>query len=291
MTKSNILAQVSCAIVGAAASVAPSIVEIASHRSLASGFIWRKGLVVTSDEALSEEGAILVELANGSQSQASVVGRDPSTDIALLRVDAADAPWPVISQEPIQAGALVVVASAANSAPLVSFGSALSVGPAWRSARGGKIDARIELDLRLPRRAEGGLAVSPEGEALGMVVRGPRQRTFVIPSSTIERVASLLSERGEVPRGYLGLGLHQVAVTGGGQGAIVMSVDPNGPGVAGGVQQGDVILRWNGASVPAVNSLAMALDSQSIGQIVSLAIRRAGADFETTVTIATRPGG
>ncbi|KSV68184.1 S1C family serine protease [Sinorhizobium sp. Sb3] len=289
MTEPSFLAQLSSTIVEAAAAVAPSIVEIASTRSLATGFVWREGLIITADEALSNEGQILIEFSDGTQHPASVVGRDPSTDIALLRVEGADAPSAVLDQVVPRPGALVVVAAAAESAPLVSFGSAIAVGPAWRSMRGGKIDARIELDVRLRRRAEGGLAISAEGNVFGMAVRGPRGRTLVIPSATVEGAAVLLLAHGEVPRGYLGLGLHQVAVTGGGQGAMVMSVDPDGPGAIGGVLQGDIIVHWNGEAVPSVNALVRTLDHQSIGRSVSLGIRRAGADVEAAVTIATRP--
>ena len=293
MTEPSFLAQLSATIVETAAAVAPSIVEIASNRSLASGFIWREGLIVTADEALSDEGRILIEFADGTRRPAGVVGRDPSTDIALLRIEGASAAAAaaVLSQEAPRPGALVVVAAAAESSPLVSFGSAIAVGPAWRSMRGGKIDARIELDVRLPRRAEGGLVISAGGRVLGMAVRGPGRRTLVIPSATIERAAALLLEHGNVPRGYLGLGLHQVAVQGGGQGAMVMSVDPDGPAASGGILQGDIIIRWNGATVPAVNTLVRTLDHHSIGQSVSVGIRRAGADVEAAVTIATRPRG
>lgn len=291
MTEPNFLANMSSMIVETAASVSPSIVEIASHQSLASGFVWREGLIITADESLADEGQVLVEFADGTERTASVVGRDPSTDVALLRVEGADAPSAALSQEPLRPGTLVVIAAAAESAPLVSFASAIAVGPAWRSMRGGKIDARIELDMRLRDRAEGGLAITGDGKAIGMVVRGPRGRTLVIPSATIESAASLLLEHGEVRRGYLGLGLHQVIATGGGQGAMVMSVDPDGPGAVGGLLQGDIILRWNGETVPSVNALVRTLDHQSIGQSVSLGIRRAGVDVEATITIGTRPRG
>lgn len=291
MTEPNFLANMSSMIVETAASVSPSIVEIASHQSLASGFVWRAGLIITADESLADEGQVLVEFADGTERTASVVGRDPSTDVALLRVDGADAPSAVLSQEPLRPGTLVVIAAAAESAPLVSFASAIAVGPAWRSMRGGKIDARIELDMKLRDRAEGGLAITGDGKAIGMVVRGPRGRTLVIPSATIEAAAGLLLEHGEVRRGYLGLGLHQVIATGGGQGAMVMSVDPDGPGAVGGLLQGDIILRWNGETVPSVNALVRTLDHQSIGQSVSLGIRRAGVDVEATITIGTRPRG
>jgi S1-C subfamily serine protease len=184
-----------------------------------------------------------------------------------------------------------VVAAAAESAPLVTVASAIAVGPQWRSMRGGAIDARIELDLRLRRRAEGGLALGVHGQAVGMAVRGPRGRTLVIPSATIERVASLLLEHGEVPRGYLGLSLKEVALSGGGHGAMVMGIDPEGPGAASEILQGDIILEWDGKPVRHVHRLVRSLDHESIGRSIPLRLRRAGKDVDASVAVGKRPRG
>jgi len=291
MTGPTLLSQLSSAIVDVAAAAAPSIVEVASQRSLASGFVWREGLIVTADETLADEGEVLVEFSDGTQHRVSVVGRDASTDIALLAIEGVATVPATFSQDPPRAGALVVVAAAAESAPLVTLGSAIVVGPAWRSMRGGQIDARIELDLRLRRRAEGGLALDADGRAIGMAVRGPRGRTLVIPSATIGRIAPLLLEHGSVPRGYVGLGLNEVEVAGGGHGAIVMSVDADGPGAAAGILQGDIIVRWDGAPVRSVHRLVRSLDHTSIGRSIALTLRRASQDVEASVTIGTRPRG
>ena len=143
---------------------------------------------------------------------------------------------------------------------MASFGVVSRAGGPWRSLRGGEIDARIELDLRLRRSAEGGIALETSGAAYGMAVFGPRRRVLVIPAATIERVADKLASHGRIPRGYLGLGLHQVRLTGAdGMGAMVMSVDPNGPGAAAGVHQGDVIVTFNGEPIRRVQSLLRAL--------------------------------
>lgn len=287
----TLLSQLSSAIADVAAAAAPSIVEVASHRSLASGFVWRDGLIVTPDETLADEGEVLIELSDGSQHAVSIVGRDPATDIALLRLEGAKAPPAAFADDAPRPGALVVVAGAAESAPLVSLASTTFVGPAWRSMRGGKIDARIELDGRLRRRAEGGLALSADGPAIGMAVRGPRGRTLVIPRATIERVAPLLLEHGEIPRGYLGLALKDVALSDGGRGAMVMSLDKDGPGSAAGILQGDIILKWNGEPVTSANALVRALDDQSIGEAVPVSLRRGGQDVEASLTVAKRTRG
>jgi len=291
MAGPTLLSQLSSAIVDVAAAAAPSIVEVASRRSLASGFVWREGLIVTADETLADEGEVLVEFSDGAQHRVTVVGRDASTDIALLAVEGVATTPATFSQDPPHAGALVLVAAAAESAPLVTLASAIAVGPAWRSMRGGRIDARIELDVRLRRRAEGGLALDADGRAIGMAVRGPRGRTLVIPSATIERIAPLLLEHGGIPRGYVGLGLNEVEVSGGGHGAIVMSVDSDGPGAAAGILQGDIIVHWDGAPVRSVHRLVRSLDHASIGRSIALTLRRAGQDVEISITIGTRPRG
>jgi S1-C subfamily serine protease len=283
------LEQLSSAIADAAASAAPSIVEVASHRSLSSGFIWREGLIVTADEALADEGKIAVEFSDGSQREVRLIGRDAATDIALLQIEGVPTNPIALTTALLRPGALTIVAAAAESAPLIASGSVAAIGPAWRSMRGGKIDARIDLDLRLRRRAEGGLALDASGRAYGMAVRGRRGRTLVIPAATIERVAPLLLEHSCVPRGYLGLGLSEVAVAGEGHGLMVVSVDENGPGAAAGILQGDVILGWNSEPVLPLSRRLRSLDHDAIGESVTLSLRRAGVPAEAVVSIGTRP--
>jgi S1-C subfamily serine protease len=291
MSASSPLEALSTAITDAAAAIAPSIVEIASHRSLSSGFVWRPGLIVTAEEPLAEEGKVAVEFSDGSQHPAEIVGRDPATDLVLLKVEGhATVPATLTSEVPV-AGALTIVAAAAESAPLIAFGGVTAVGEAWRSMRGGKIDARIDLGLKLHRRVEGGLALDASGRPYGMAVRGPRGRTLVIPAATINRVAPLLLEHGGVPRGYLGLGLSEVALAGGGFGAMVMSVEANGPGQAAGLLQGDIIRLWNGEPVPRTSRLIRTLDHSTIGTVVALTLIRAGSAIETSLTIGARPKG
>lgn len=229
MTATTIpFAAFSDALADIVAAASHSVVEIQSHRSLATGFIWRDGLVVTPDETLAEEGRILVEGADGSVCAAKLVGRDPATDIALLRVEGILTPASPAVGLPVRPGALALIVAAAESTPLVVFGSVAVAGPAWQSMRGGTIDARIEIDVRLRRRAEGGLAIDARGGAFGMAVRGPRGRTLVIPSATIERVAGQRLEHGRMPIAYLGAGLQDVPLDDGGRGAMVMSLDADG---------------------------------------------------------------
>jgi S1-C subfamily serine protease len=269
------------------AHATPGIVSVNSHHSRASGFIWRPGLIVTADETLAEEGDIGVTFADGKTLSGTLAGRDHATDIALLRVDDTARRPVSLSSSAVAAGSLAVTVGLAQGAPLVASGLVAFAGPPWRSLRGGEIDARIELDLRLRRAAEGGLALDAAGAAIGMAVRGPRQ-TLVIPSSTIERVAARLATHGRIARGYLGLALQPVRV-GEGLGAMVMGVEAGGPGAAAGVHQGDVIVAWNGKPVEGVRALRRVLGPDSVGTTAELSIMRGGSPTKAKLTIAERP--
>jgi S1-C subfamily serine protease len=268
---------------------APGIVAVHSNRSRSSGFFWRPGLIVTADEALSEEGDIGATLAGGEPIAAKLVGRDHTTDVALLRVSRSDVPSLQLESSPLAVGALAIAVGAEDGAPTAAFGVvSRSVGP-WYSFRGGEIDARIELDVRMRRSAEGGLALDAAGHAVGMTVFGPRRRVLVIPSTTIQRVAERLEKYGHIPRGYLGLGFQLVAIEGGGRGVMVMNVDPRGPGANAGVHQGDIIVSWNGEPIRHVRSLLRALGPDSVGQMVTLGLRRGGETKNVQLTIGARP--
>jgi len=268
---------------------APSIVAIKSAHSQSSGFFWRPGLIITAEEVLSEEGDFTVTLPSAESLAARLVGRDHTTDIALLRVDRSDLPSIPLETKPVPVGALALAVGAEDGAPTAAVGVvSRSIGP-WWSLRGGEINARIELDLRMRQSAEGGLAIDATGRAIGMTVFGPRRRVLVIPSATIERVAARLEKHGHIPRGYLGLGFQLVAIEGGGRGIMIMNVDPQGPGAKAGVHQGDIIVTWNGEPIRHVRSLLRALGPDSVGQTVTLGLRRGGETKNVALTIAERP--
>ena len=268
---------------------APSVVAVKSAHSRSSGFFWRPGLIVTADEALSEEGDATVTLPSGESLAARLVGRDHTTDIAVLRVERSDLPAIQFETKPVPVGALTIAVGADDGAPTAALGVvSRSTGP-WWSLRGGEITARIELDLRMRQSAEGGLAIDATGRTIGMTVFGPRRRVLVIPSATIERVAARLEKHGHIPRGYLGLGFQLVAVEGGGRGVMIMNVEPEGPGAKAGVHQGDTIVTWNGEPIRHVRSLLRALGPDSVGQTVTLGLRRGGETKNVALTIAERP--
>lgn len=264
----------------------PSIVSVHSHRARASGFVWKPGLIITADEALADEGEVEIRLADGTAVAATIAGRDHTTDIAVLRASTDIAPVKLAATVPAL-GALSIVVATDRGAPSASLGLVSAAGQGWRSLRGGDIDARIELDVRLRPSQEGGLALNAAGEAFGMAVLGPR-RVLVIPTATIERVATQLETRGHIARGYLGLGLQPVRLDDG-IGAMVMNVDKAGPSAAAGIRQGDVIVAVNDQKLVGVRALSRTLGPASVGAVVDVAVRRGGEPVNFKVTVGERP--
>ena len=213
-TSSTPMQDLSAELVSLVASTAPSLVSVSSSRSRSSGFVWRPGFIVTADEALSEEGDSSSRAGTAMSFRRSLLDVIPppishccgSTDTDLQPIS--------LTPLAVQAGALVVAVGAEDGEPTVALGVVSRVAGPWRSLRGGEIDARIELDLRLRQSAEGGVVLDAAGQSIGMAVFGPRRRVLVIPSSTIDRVAAKLESHGYIARGYLGLGLQPVAIDG-----------------------------------------------------------------------------
>lgn len=288
-TMSSSFEQLSAAMAEAVAAAAGSVVAVHTGCSRSSGFSWRDGLIVTCDEALPDDADVTVHLPGGANASAKLVGRDAGTDIALLRIEGKAPPPIAFDASPVRAGSIALAVGSLAGAPVAAAGVVSLSGPAWRSLRGGEIDARIELGLTLRRISEGGLAMDAQGRAIGMSVFGPRRRVFVIPGATIDRVAAQLAAHGRVPRGYLGVGLQPVKLDPDGIGAMVMAIDRDGPAAKAGLHQGDVIVAWNGEPVRSVQALLRALGPASVGTVVTLSLRRAGEPVEATITIGERP--
>jgi len=184
-------------------------------------------------------------------------------------------------------GALAIITAADHGTPIAALAMISKSAERWRSLRGGEIDARIELDTRLRRSSEGGLVLNAAGQAIGMAVSGPR-RTLVIPTATIQRVAGRLETHGRIARGYLGVGLQPVKLDEG-IGAMVMSVDKNGPAAAAGLRQGDVITAVSNEPISGVRALMRKLGPDSVGTRVEVAGLRGGEPIRFSLTIGERP--
>jgi S1-C subfamily serine protease len=229
-----------------------------------------------------------------------MAGRDPSTDVAVLRAKDIDevAPIALNPADDVGPGNLAVAVGRRPEGTIAHFGAVSVAGGPWRSMRGGQIDRFMRLDLRLDTRAEGGVLLDARnGRAFGMAVYGPRRSVLAIPAPTIERVADHLLTHGRIGRGYLGLGLRPVRLDDDtarrlaiaeARGLIVVNVDPDGPAHRAGVLQGDVVMSWNGEPVRRVREVLDRLGPDCVGRAVSLSLVRAGQAASAQVAIIER---
>ncbi len=300
----DVLLHLSTSSAAAVDRAARSVVAVhARDRLGASGVLWRDGVVVAASDAVERDEDLAVTLPDGQRLTAALAGRDPTTDVAVLRVESTQGVTVTETGDPaaLRPGhfALAVGRRGDEGAAVVaSLGIvATSAGP-WRSMRGGAIDRLIRLDLRLDPTAEGGALVDAAGKTMGIVVPGPRRRVLAIPATTIDRVADQLLAKGRIPRGYVGLGMRRVRLDAKSaqslspprrMGVIVLSVDPDGPAARAGLMLGDVLTTWGGSPVADVRDIMERLGPESVGTAVELGVIRAGTPTRASVAIVERP--
>jgi S1-C subfamily serine protease len=277
-----------------------AVVGIRLHgRLVASGFVWKPGVVVTASDALEADDDISVIPTDRPAVSAQFAGRDPTTDVAVLSLsDNLPEPARVTLSNAAHVGQMVLALGRGEEGVIANLGMVSVAGGPWQSMRGDNIDRLIRLDMRLSHRAEGGLVVDSEGRALGMPVFGPRRTTLVIPMSTIERVGAQLLADGRIRRGYLGVGLHRIRLDEDlaaslslpdRRAIMVVSVDPDGPARTAGVLVGDVIIGFDGEPVSGVRSLSARLTPESVGKSAELKLLRAGEVTTASVAIGASP--
>ena len=290
--------QLSNGLAALVAATSQSVVAVhGGGRRPSSGIIWQPGIVVTAEETVVDDADLAVTLPGGDRVQAILAGRDPSTDIAVLRYEAAPPAKAFAATTfaaDLRAGHLAVAVGRADGEPVATLGIVALAGAPWRSRHGGQIDARIVIDARLPTVAEGGALVSADGGLIGIAVFGPRRRVLAIPAATIARVAPIIQDRGHIARGYLGVGLQRVPLGVGEaaetqRGAMVVTLDPAGPAKAAGILQGDIIVRLGGSPVTGLRAVYQQLGSDAVGKKLAVDLIRAGVPKTIEVTIGPRP--
>ena len=256
-------------------------------RGTISGIHWRSGVIVTAEEMLEQEKDIAVTLPGGRQVTATLAGRDPSTDVAALRV----APDGLAAAETADAAALrpghlVLAVGNHAGAPLASFGMVAYVGGAWHSMRGGTIDSFLRLDLALNPAGEGG-ALIDAGPVLGMTVTGPRRRVLDPDvdhrsrgqSTPGQGIRPRLSRRRPAAASFRCDGFSPCR-------RLIRSLD-RGPAARAGLLVGDVITAWGETPVERTRDVMRLLGPDSVGKGVELNCARGAVDVK--VTIGERP--
>jgi S1-C subfamily serine protease len=276
-----------------------SIVAVQGGRWSSSGIHWRPGVIVTAEEVLERDDELTVTLPGGRKVSASLAGRDSSSDVAALRIEAQSLPIAVTADAgSLRPGHVILAVGSFEGAPTASFGLVGFVGGAWQSLRGGMIDSLLRLDLAIDARAEGGAVVDSRGQVVGMAVSGPRRRVLAIPTATIDRAVDQLLAKGYVGRGYFGARLQHVSLAhqrnatqpaGREHGILIVSIDPDGPAARAGLVMGDIVTAWNAQPLTGVRDVMRRLGPDSIGNTIDLQLLRGGASKDLKIVIGERP--
>jgi S1-C subfamily serine protease len=262
----------------------------ARPRFSSSGVFWRPGIVVTAEHTIRREEEITVTLPDGKNVPASLAGSDPGTDLAVLKVEADQAPVKRATAEPAPGNLALTIGRSEDSGVNATMGIISAVSGPWRTWRGGRLDRYIRLDLTLYPGSSGGLVVNVAGEALGIATSVlSRIAGLAIPASTIDRVADEILARGRVARGYLGVGLQPVELPDHHKGLIVLSLEPEGPAAKAGVLIGDILTSLGGSKVTDTDDIQAVLESHAVGQSVAALVSRGGVSQTIAITVGERP--
>jgi S1-C subfamily serine protease len=274
--------------------VSHSVVAVdARPRMGSSGFLWRAGIIVTADHAIRRDDSIPVILPDGNRATAELAGRDPGTDIAVLRVNSAPAPE-LTSAPALRTGEIVLAVGRHEPGVLAALGIVSTAGPAWKTWRGGQLDSLLRLDIGAYPRSSGSIIIDTQGRIAGMLTGGlTRTAPVAIPIATIDRVATELSEHGAVERGFLGVGLQPIPLPPTyakalnreqRAAAIVLSVVPDGPAEKAGILVGDVVVEMDGQPVEDTDDIQSALHG-AIGKALPVVVFRGGERAEFRVDV------
>jgi S1-C subfamily serine protease len=258
------------------------------------GVHWRPGLIVTADHTVQVDEEVTVTRPDGREVTATVAGRDPAIDIAILKVDVPDvAVADVGDSDAVRVGHIVL---AVGPGPRASWGvvSAIGVGRGARSAAG----ELLNLDLTLYPGFSGGPLVDVQGRVVGVNTSGAsRQLQLAIPAAAVNRVLDELGRRGRIPRAYLGVGTQQVRLPEGLRqrfnldqqtAVIVVDVQSSSPAAGAGLLIGDIIVSLGGISITEPADLKSVLRPDRVGERITASVIRGGEPRDLQIHVGER---
>ena len=293
---------ISNALADATQSVSAHTVAVHSEaRGSSSGVIWRPGLVVTAEHALRRDEEIQVTLPDGKVAGAKLVGRDPSTDISVLKCEEASmAPRALGDTGTLRPGQLILVVGRTRaSGPVAAFGAVSLTVKERRLWGGASISPYVRVDVGLQRIAVGGAVVNAAGEIVGLATpKFAAIGALATPVETVNKVVDMLLTKGHIPRGYLGIGAQPVRLPDGVReslgraekaAVIVLEVERGGPADSAGVVIGDILISLGGKPVMRLEDVHAHLHGQQIGTTIVAEFLRGGLRREANIKIAERP--
>jgi S1-C subfamily serine protease len=308
----ELLDSYSRAVIGAAERVGPSVVNIETHLRIrgresggsGSGFLFTPdGFILTNSHVVHGAARIDVTLADGRRCHASLVGDDPDTDLAVIRIDAPNlVPAVLGDSQQIRPGQLVVaIGNPLGFQCTVTSGVVSALGRSLRAQSGRLIDNVIQTDAALNPGNSGGPLVTSRGEVIGVntaVIRGAQGICFATAINTAKFVAARLIRDGFIRRGHIGIAaqdvplprrvvrFHNLPVE---SGLRVEEVQPSSPASAAGLLRGDIIIEFAGHPVAGIDHLHRWLAETEPGARSTITILRGAEKLHLAVTPQTEP--
>lgn len=309
MTDDDLLDAYSHAVISVVERVGPAVVRVDRRRESksarrrsegsGSGFVFTPdGLILTNSHVVSGAEHLDVTTADGRSYNADVLGEDPDTDLAVLRISASALPVVALGRSSdLRAGQLVVaVGHPLGFEHTVTTGVISATGRSLRARTGRMMENIIQTDAALNPGNSGGPLVISSGKVVGVntaVIMGTQGLSFAVPIDTATRVVTAILQEGHVRRAFLGIGgqntrlprhLARAAAVSAGTGVRVDSVVPNSPAGRAGVQSGDVIVGFSSAAIASIDDLHRVLTRDAIDVAATLQIVRGTSRLDVPIT-------
>lgn len=297
----EILQQMSDTLATTVEAVSPSVVRVEARRRFpATGIVWtHDGIIVTAHHVIEQDDNIRLGLHGGQSTTATLVGRDPTTDLAVLRATTAEFVPPVWAESDLaslRVGHLALALGRPGRSVQATLGIINTLGENWRTPAGGLLSQYIQTDIVMYPGFSGGPLVNASGQVVGLntsaLLRG---LSLTVPVTTMRRVVEMLLAHGKIRRGYLGVStqpvrlpavlvesLHQET------GLLLVSVESNSPAEQGGLLLGDTIVALDGTPVRHPDDLLTCLSADHISAAVLVRLVRGGEIQERSIVIGER---
>ncbi len=278
---------------------AGTVLVDARKRYPASGISYAADLVLTADHVVTREENLNVSNADSKAASATVVGRDPGSDLALLRLSEKILTPAKAADTAPKIGQLVIALGRPSSVGIqASWGIITAIGGPARTGRGGLLDEYIQTETTSYPGFSGGPLIDTEGEVLGLNTSGlAHGMALTIPVKFAWRIADALAKHGTVKRGYLGVRTQQVDIPESARGALkrdqghgllILWLEEKGPAEKSGLLVGDIIVAIGGQAVDDPDDLFAALNSDTVGKSIAVEVLRGGKPETVGVTVGER---
>ncbi|BCX03351.1 MAG: serine protease [Candidatus Roseilinea sp.] len=301
----NLLNALSGQMADAVERIAQSLVMVNGRpRQPATGIAYAADLVLTADHVLEREDNLTVQTHDNRVLGAQIVGRDASTDLAVLRVQALGVPAATAAATARIGQLALAVGRPSSDGVMASLGVVSKIGGPMRTGRiGATLERYIQTDATPYPGFSGGALVDVTGAAFGLLTtgfsRGPggvfgRGAALVIPMDIALKVANTLTKQGYVKRGYLGIVSQQVKLPPAQRseaqeyGLLVVRVEENSPAEKGGLLIGDILLAVEGQPINDADDLMAALHGDRVGKPVAVRVSRGGVAQTLTVVVGQK---